>query len=99
MSHALEKSDPKYKKYAAQVSKALASFDAVNEWADFISFLGRLSKTLASSPLPCIPDKLVISKRLAQCLNPALPAGVHQKALEVYGIIFHKISVRYCFQF
>ncbi|KAJ1533821.1 hypothetical protein HK405_000303, partial [Cladochytrium tenue] len=35
-----------------------------------------------------VPRKLVVAKRLAQCLNPALPAGVHQKALEVYGVIF-----------
>lgn len=32
-----------------------------------------------------------MNKRLAQCLNPNLPGGVHQKALEVYDIIFSKI--------
>ena len=32
--------------------------------------------------------KVVISKRLAQCMHPALPSGVHQKALETYDIIF-----------
>ena len=30
----------------------------------------------------------LFSKRLAQCMHPALPAGVHQKALETYDIIF-----------
>lgn len=33
-----------------------------------------------------------MSKRLAQCLNPALPSGVHQKALETYAIIFEKLG-------
>jgi hypothetical protein len=43
--------------------------------------------------IPVIPEKLTISKRLAQCLNPALPAGVHQKTLEVYELIFQRIDV------
>jgi hypothetical protein len=36
--------DPKYRKFAVQVDKCLQSFDGVNEWADFISFLSRLLK-------------------------------------------------------
>jgi len=37
-------SDAKYKKFAGQVDKCLQSFESVNEWADFISFLSRLLK-------------------------------------------------------
>jgi hypothetical protein len=40
-----------------------------------------------------IPRKLIVSKRLAQCLNPALPTGVHQWALEVYVHILSVIGV------
>lgn len=29
-----------------------------------------------------------MAKRLSQCLNPSLPSGVHQKALEVYNYVF-----------
>lgn len=36
--------DPKYKRFKQQVDKALQSFENVNEWADFISFLSRLLK-------------------------------------------------------
>jgi len=100
-------SDAKYKKLAAAVDKSLASFENVNEWADFISFLSRLLKvsfcgtdgpdgqTLQSATPPYteIPRKLIVSKRLAQCLNPALPSGVHQRALDVYAYIFSTIGV------
>lgn len=41
-----------------------------------------------------IPRKLVVSKRLAQCLNPALPTGVHQRALDVYAHILAVLGVR-----
>ena len=37
---------------------------------------------------PVIPSRIVISKRLAQCMHPALPSGVHLKALECYDIMF-----------
>lgn len=37
-------SDAKYKKFAGLVDKSLQSFESVNEWADFISFLSRLLK-------------------------------------------------------
>ncbi|KAF9654142.1 hypothetical protein BDM02DRAFT_3152598 [Thelephora ganbajun] len=84
-------SDPKYKKYTQQVERSLSSFDNVQEWADFISFLKQLLKTFQSyMQFKEIPRKLVVSKRLAQCLNPALPTGVHQRALDVYA---HILSV------
>lgn len=37
---------------------------------------------------PVIPRRIKISKRLAQCMHPALPSGVHLKALETYDVIF-----------
>ncbi|KIK71711.1 hypothetical protein GYMLUDRAFT_33858 [Collybiopsis luxurians FD-317 M1] len=80
--------DPKYKKYTQQVEKCLNSFDNVHEWADFITFLKQLLKTFQSyMQFKEIPRKLIVSKRLSQCLNPALPAGVHQRALDVYSHI------------
>ena len=35
-----------------------------------------------------IPRRIKISKRLAQCMHPALPSGVHLRALETYDAIF-----------
>ncbi|ETS64592.1 hypothetical protein PaG_01061 [Moesziomyces aphidis] len=84
-------SDAKFKKYLALVERTLASFDSVSEWADFISFLARLHKAIQAYPAyNVVPRKLIVAKRLAQCLNPALPSGVHQRALDVYH---HILSV------
>jgi hypothetical protein len=44
-----------------------------------------------------IPRKIVVAKRLSQCLNPALPTGVHQRALDVYAHILGIIGVRFLF--
>jgi hypothetical protein len=91
----LLKKDKGFRRYASNVERALALWDtAQQEWADYISFLGRLLKALQSHPseTPVIPHSDTVATRLAQCLNPSLPSGVHQKALEVYGYIFSIIG-------
>ncbi|KAI9834967.1 MAG: hypothetical protein M1819_002690 [Sarea resinae] len=91
----LYKKDKSYRRYASGIERALSLFDtALQEWADYISFLGRLLKALQAHPstVAVVPHKATVAKRLAQCLNPSLPSGVHQKALEVYGYIFSLIG-------
>lgn len=55
----------------------------------FVSF-----KVISSySQYQTIPRRIKISKRLAQCMHPALPSGVHLKALETYDVIFNNTGV------
>ncbi|KAI0175878.1 putative regulator of reproduction dopa [Hypoxylon sp. FL1284] len=87
--------DKHYRKYASGVERALSLFDtALEEWADYISFLSRLLKALQArqANTTTIPSKALVAKRLSQCLNPSLPSGVHQKALEVYSYVFSVIG-------
>ena len=87
----LNRKDKSYRRYASNVERALSVFDsALQEWADYIAFLGRLLKALQSKPPDTtdIPHKALVAKRLAQCLDPSLPSGVHQKTLEIYAYIF-----------
>uniref|UniRef100_A0A4W3IME8 DOP1 leucine zipper like protein A n=1 Tax=Callorhinchus milii TaxID=7868 RepID=A0A4W3IME8_CALMI len=86
-------SDSKYRNYVAAVDKALKNFEYSSEWADLISALGKLNKVLQNNAkYHVVPKKLTVGKRLAQCLHPALPSGVHRKALETYEIIFKMIG-------
>lgn len=49
------------------------------EWADLIRYLQRLQRVLTKySQLPVIPDKILVAKRLFQCLNSSLPSGTAQ---------------------
>lgn len=57
-----------------------------------ISFFQALQSNLRYSLLP---KRLIIGKRLAQCLHPALPSGVHLKALETYEVIFKIIGTKW----
>ncbi|KAI9167035.1 Protein dopey [Paramyrothecium foliicola] len=87
--------DKTYRRYAAGIERVLSLFEtALEEWADYISFLNRLLKALQARPstITTIPSRALVAKRLAQCLNPALPSGVHQKTLEVYHYVFTVIG-------
>ncbi|CAK3964497.1 related to regulator of reproduction [Lecanosticta acicola] len=87
----LYKADKSLKRYAANIERVLSTWEiAPEEWADYIAFLGRLLKAIQTHPkdAPILPHSDAISTRLAQCLNPALPSGVHQKSLELYHYIF-----------
>ncbi|EDO38328.1 predicted protein, partial [Nematostella vectensis] len=86
-------SDSKYRQFISAVDKALKSFEYSSEWADLISALGKLNKALQGHPkFKAIPRKLTIGKRLSQCTHPALPSGVHLKALETYDLIFKRLG-------
>ncbi|XP_053090273.1 protein dopey-2 isoform X2 [Pangasianodon hypophthalmus] len=88
--------DYRYRSYAAVIEKALRNFESSSEWADLISCLGKLNKALQSNlKYSLLPRRLIIGKRLAQCLHPALPSGVHLKALETYEIIFKIIGTKW----
>ena len=45
------------------------------------------------SGFPAIPIKLAFCKRVAQCLNPNLPSGVHIKTLETLSGVLERIGV------
>ncbi|XP_045708401.1 protein dopey-2 isoform X1 [Phyllostomus hastatus] len=88
--------DYRYKSYSSVIEKALRNFESSSEWADLISSLGKLNKALQSNlKYSLLPRRRVISKRLAQCLHPALPSGVHLKALETYEVIFKIVGTRW----
>ncbi|CCH58185.1 hypothetical protein TBLA_0A03870 [Henningerozyma blattae CBS 6284] len=90
--------DSKQKKFHSNVQRALEHFDSVTEWADYIASLGKLLKALQSwkpqfnNVKYYVPSPYQVSRRLTSSLSPNLPAGVHQKTLEVYTFIFTKIG-------
>ena len=54
-----------------------------------------MSKALHTKPAGVdeIPHSRLVAKRLSQCLNPMLQPSVHQKALEVYALVFAILNV------
>lgn len=81
-------------KWRGSIERALASWDSVVEWADYIAFLSRLQKAIKAKAGSGVemPLSAQVSEHLARCLDPGLPAGVHQTTLQVYETVFTSLS-------
>jgi hypothetical protein len=55
------------------LTKALESFSSNTEWTDIHNWLMNVEVLLTDFPSPFIADKILLSKRLNQCMNPILP--------------------------
>ncbi|EGC34706.1 hypothetical protein DICPUDRAFT_98134 [Dictyostelium purpureum] len=85
--------DPKNKQFNEDINSILLLFSKSTEWADFVKCLSKFGKLFDKYPKSTyIQSKLMVSKRLSQCLNPSLPSGCHMKALETYDLIFTRIG-------
>jgi hypothetical protein len=64
------------------------------EWSDVIRWLSSLKQVLDKiDPSTITEDSfLLVSKRLAQCLNPSLPQGLHTETLKIYTALLEKPS-------
>jgi hypothetical protein len=90
-----ERERSKYRSYVEAVGNALRAFDKSSEWADLVKYLERLQKVLGDSKykqFSAVPEKLLMARRLAQCLNPSLPGGLHVKALEVLEAVLTRMG-------
>jgi hypothetical protein len=76
-------------RFNKEMKQLLASFERAREWewSDLIKWLGRVRELLDKYSACQVPEKFTLSKRLAQCLNPALPQGLHYHTLKIYSKI------------
>eukprot|EP00768_Dysnectes_brevis_P001368 gnl/Dysnectes_brevis/1341_a1505_456.p1 GENE.gnl/Dysnectes_brevis/1341_a1505_456~~gnl/Dysnectes_brevis/1341_a1505_456.p1 ORF type:complete len:1898 (+),score=801.91 gnl/Dysnectes_brevis/1341_a1505_456:8-5701(+) len=77
--------------YREEIISSLREFDNIREWADLVRNLTRFTEIIkknATHKMCYVPELYPVAQRLAQCLSPALPYGVHLKALETYEAIF-----------
>mmetsp|Transcript_25712 Transcript_25712/g.45106 ORF Transcript_25712/g.45106 Transcript_25712/m.45106 type:complete len:1285 (-) Transcript_25712:1832-5686(-) len=75
------------------IASLLSNFEKAKdwEWSDLIKWLRKVKNALDKHPRSCIPEKYTLAKRLAQCLNPSLPQGLHLSTLQIYDTILkHK---------
>ena len=70
------------------LDKALENFAYNTEWTDINNWLLSLEAIFRDNPSPFINEKVMLSKRLNQCINPILPDKVHECVLRVHQLIF-----------
>jgi ethanolamine utilization protein EutA (predicted chaperonin) len=76
--------------------KILPKFNNAKDWSDLMTIIKNLKENVKkynNCNMFLISDKNLLSKRLAQSLNPSLPDGLHEITLEVYDMLFENIRV------
>jgi hypothetical protein len=87
----MEDGNPYTERFNKQIRALLFTFEKAREWewSDLIKWLRKLHAVLEKFPHGKIPDCALLAKRLSQCLDPALPHGLHSIVLQVYDTIFN----------
>ena len=82
-------------KLEKKLSSILSSASSAKAWSDLLPITREiyqlLSKTNNDINFSKLSNKLLLAKRLAQCLNPECPSGVHEVVLDIYYLILHNI--------
>ena len=84
-----------FKKFDKSITNLLSSSSGAASWSDLLPFtkeiLQLLEKKKDEFNFAYLTDRNTLSKRLAQCLNPECPGGVHEVVINIYTIIFQNI--------
>ena len=87
-----------YEKFEKKLVNILNSSSNAKSWTDLLpiakEILIHLKKNEKEIDFSKISTKHMLAKRLAQCLNPQLPAGLHEAVLETYEIILKDILLK-----
>ena len=84
-----------FKKFEKNLNSILSSSAGAGSWSDLLPFtreiLQLLDKKKAEFNFAILSDRNTVAKRLAQCLNPECPGGVHEVVINIYNILFQNI--------
>ena len=87
-----------YEKFEKKLLSILNSSANAKAWSDLLpmtkEILNHLTKYQGAIDFSQISTKYMLAKRLAQCLNPEFPNGVHEVVLDIYKILFTNIMVK-----
>jgi len=85
-------------KFEKKMLSILNSSANAKAWSDLLpmtkEILSHLKKNQNVIDFSEISTKHMLAKRLAQCLNPEFPNGVHEVVLDIYKILINNIMMR-----
>jgi hypothetical protein len=90
-------SNKDYDKFEKKLLNILNSSTNAKQWSDLLpmtkEILSHLKKNENDIDFSKITTKHMLAKRLAQCLNPEFPNGVHEVVLDIYKILINNILI------
>ena len=87
--------EKEFKYFDKEISNILSTSKGASNWTDLLTFTKKIHEILSKKEndfnFNLITDKVILSKRLAQCLHPECPKGVHRVVIDIYDILFKNI--------
>ena len=87
--------EKEFKNFDKEISNILSTSKGASNWTDLLTFTKKIHEILSKKEndfnFNLITDKVILSKRLAQCLHPECPKGVHRVVIDIYDILFKNI--------
>ena len=84
-----------FKKFEKSLNNILSSSSGAASWSDLLPFTKEVRQLIEKKKedinFALISEKNTLSKRLAQCLNPECPGGVHEVVINIYSTILQNI--------
>ena len=83
-----------YTRFEKKLTNILNSSASAKEWSDLLPLIQEILNHLNKNShleFSKLSNRYLLSKRLAQCLNPECPSGVHEVVLDIYNVILHNI--------
>ena len=85
-------------KFEKKLITILNSSSNAKAWSDLLpvvkDILSHLVKYDLEIDFSKISTKHILAKRLAQCLNPEFPNGVHEVVLDIYAVLLNNINIK-----
>ena len=95
MSKEDKEKEKEKEKFEKKLSSILSSSTSAKAWSDLLPITREIYQLLDKHKdninFSMLNNKLLLAKRLAQCLNPECPSGVHEVVLDIYYLILHNI--------
>ena len=84
-----------FKRFEKNLSSILSSSAGAGSWSDLLPFSKEIFQLLEKKKgefnFAYLTDRNTLAKRLAQCLNPECPGGVHEVVINIYNVLFQNI--------
>ena len=83
-----------YERFEKKLTSILNSSSNAKAWSDLLPIIKEILAHLTKNQnleFAKLSNRHTLSKRLAQCLNPECPGGVHEVVLDIYNVILHNI--------
>ena len=98
LPNSYKEKEKNFEKFDSKLTAKLKAASSAKGWSDLLPIIGDIFLFVKANneyDFNKISDKPLLGKRLAQCLHPECPGGLHEIVVEVYEILLKNIITRY----